>query len=153
MPTWRNSRTARKDSATIRASARRTPVVPIVVGDAPHLAVACYEVGVFGSGRARREAQDDGTASLVQGFADHSYFFRLVRMVGDAIGLDKVDFPLRVFLGNGVVISLAGGSVGHSVVVIVPGADIVLIGGVGGVEIGTGDCVRRPSLPGGESRG
>jgi hypothetical protein len=86
-----------------------------------------------------RKAQHDGPAGFRQRLADHADFVAFIRMVGDAIDLEKVDAPAREQLRHRIVIGLAGGTRAHAVVVLVPRADIRGVGHVGGPPGGIGD--------------
>src|SRR5579883_388347 len=117
----------------------RSPVVPEIVRDAPHLRVLSHLITFVAGGRTRRKAQDDGPSSSVESSTQHANLIRFIRVGGNAISLDEIDAPTRVKLRNGIVVGLPGSVVLHAVVVDVPRADIVFIGSISGAKIRIGD--------------
>ncbi len=107
---------------------RKTPRVPMIVGDPPHLRVLCHLSRMLDLRRPRRKAQHNRPASLFDRRRNLPNLGRPVRMVRDAIDLDIVEPPPGVELQHRVVICLPGLIILHAVVALIPRA------GVGGVS-------------------
>ncbi len=110
------------------------PVVPEVVGDAPHLRVLAQLVDLVEGRGTGREAQHDGTARLSQRFAHHADLIGLEGN-GDAIDLKEIEAPARVQFGNGIVIGLRSCIGLQAVVVRIPAAGVGGIGRIRRMEV------------------
>ena len=113
----------------------KTPSIPVVVGNAPHLRVLRNLGRVSNVCGAWREAQNNGAAGFADGFGDLADLCGPVRIVGDAVDLEKIQAPMRIKLQHGVVVGLACGIVLDAPVALIPGAGRCGVGGVGGMEL------------------
>ncbi len=89
--------------------------------------------------RARRQAEHDRPAAVFDRRGDLADFRWLVGMVGNAVDLDEVESPTGILLQHRIVVGLAGGVVLDAVVAVVPRTQVVGVGCVGGVEVGSGN--------------
>ena len=105
-----------------------TPVVPEVVHRTPHVRVRLHVIHFLQRRFARRDAQHDGAAAMVYGFAYHLYLRRMVR-TGEVVYLHKVHTPFGIqFKARVVVLLCAGLAVVHLVIVAQPRAGGIVAG-------------------------
>ena len=124
------------------------PVVPEIVGDAPHVGVLFVMPGFLNYRRPRRQGQHHGPARTLDGPGQHLdlMFARIAPLVmvrqvigvAHVVALDEVHAPRGVKFQEGIIVSLALGAVPHAVHVRVPAADGVRFGH----HIGGSVCVQ-----------
>ena len=144
------ARQARKLAAhALRIGLAAVPEIPHVVGNPPHVRVAA-QLSERGKGRgSRRETEHHRPARGAHCARKHADFGAGVWMAGNAIRLDEIDMPGGVQARDGVVVGLAGGIGGHTVVVGVPGTGRIGRRGLAGAVGGAGDRQILPNgLPG-----
>ncbi len=103
----------------IENSLHVAPVIPQVVHHSPLIGKQETLVGVLQLRLARTDGEDDGSAALVDGIAQHG---QLVGVEGSAhvVHLDEVDAPLGIEVGDAVVVELTFLRVLHKGVVLQP---------------------------------
>src|SRR6266404_281529 len=74
------------------------PIVPKVVGDAPHLRILLKKLHFRNRRRTRRDAEHDGPADLANRQRKCFDLRRLIKMTPHVIGLDEIHTPRRIQL-------------------------------------------------------
>ena len=109
---------------------QQLPVIPEVVGDAPHVGVTLQMLGLLQRRGARGQGQHDVPPALAAGLGDQLNLPLAVGIFpGDVVALDEVHAPGRVQPEDAVIVRPgAGGIAAQTVHVGVPGADGVGVG-------------------------
>src|SRR5215467_12923973 len=76
----------------------KLPVIPEIVGDAPHLRVLLKEFSFRKRCRPRRNAEHHWTSSFVHRLTERLHLRRLIQVTSHVVGLDEVHAPRRVEL-------------------------------------------------------
>src|SRR5438477_9267499 len=126
------------------------PVVPKIVGDAPHLRVFLKKLGFRNWGWPRRDAQDDWSTRFTNRKRKSLHLSWLIKMAAHVVGLDEIHAPRGVQLRKGIVVGLRAGLCGiHAPHVRVPAAGVVFVYDVGSTVLRAFNwCVLFDRLPG-----
>ena len=118
------------------------PVVPEIVGDAPHVADLLVKLRLFRERRSGREAQHHITAAGMQRLAQHYKLGFLVReLAADVVDLDEINTPALVKLENAVIV--LAGTLLFGVNAVHVSVPLAYAGGLGNLTCGSGrtlDC-------------
>ena len=106
------------------------PNVPDVVGHAPHLGETGHFCVTLHGGRPWRQAQHNVATAVLNRQLDLPNFADLVGMVRNAVHFQEIDTPAGVLTKERVVPCLAGGGVLDSPACRIPGAGVILVGGI-----------------------
>ena len=73
---------------------KQLPVIPEIIGDAPHIGYLLEKLRLFQRCGSGRKAQHHITSAAVKRFAQHYKLRFLMRhLTGDIIALDKINAP------------------------------------------------------------